>query len=178
MKSHPILFSAPMVLALLSGRKTVTRRLSPRWDKCQVGDRLWVREVWAASYSRGCWGTLFRADHEFVQGKRKHEKPPYFEATLPPDQIKWRPSLFLPLWASRIELDLTEPVRVEPVQAITEADALAEGVEGYHDPTDVPPCADDTAREVYAALWDRINPSAPWPSNPVVRVLTFRRVVP
>lgn len=143
MTSRPILFSAPMVRALLAGTKTQTRRvvkseslqssmtpleilgaLSPRMLKeatrlCpygQPGDCLWVKETHRfdgldpkiAIANRDADSVQFRADED-------------------DEFVTWRPSIFMPRWASRLELELTE-VRVERLHAITEADALAEGV--------------------------------------------------
>lgn len=114
----------------------------------------------------------------------------------------WRPSIHMPRWASRLTLEITA-VRVERLQDISEADAVAEGVQL---PTDergrpllrisgkFPPCAyaerrrqgksfDDailrhwTHRTHYASLWDSINfKRVPWASNPWVWVIEFRRI--
>ena len=92
-----------------------------------AGDRLWVRETWCSAYARGAWGTIFAADDAFVQGKRQHEKGPHFNACDRPP-LTWRPSIFMPHWASRLTLEVTE-VRVQRVQDISEEDAQAEGVE-------------------------------------------------
>jgi hypothetical protein len=156
MTERPILFSAPMVRAILAGTKTQTRRVvtvrrgevpgkfSPEIEyqmrgqhieslasagiRCpfSVGQILWVRETW------------------------------------------WRPSSFMPRAYSRIDLEVTE-VRVQRVQEISDGDAYAEGISGCD-------WMGDPVGE-YAKLWDSINGKrAPWASNPFVWCLTFRRV--
>lgn len=132
------------------------------------GDRLWVRETWQALNV-----------HRDIPMKQVTPQPPIcclaFKATeqdrkkerLPVYSGKWRPSIFMPRWASRILLEITN-VRVERVQEINEADALAEGV-GFWG------C--DTI-EVFQNLWDSINAKRgySWESNPWVWVIEFKRV--
>lgn len=138
-RERPILFSGPMVRAILEGRKTQTRRVLKNPDDgvsttiedgsplycddggfwhprpCpygQPGDRLWVREAHQLSPD----GPIYRAT------AREH-------GTYEPGGAgPWRPSIHMPRWASRITLEITD-VRVERVQEITEDDAIAEGVE-------------------------------------------------
>lgn len=108
-----------------------------------------------------------------------------------PEGATWRPSIFMPRWASRITLEVTE-VRAERLQAISEDDAKAEGV------TMVPFYPDDglplsqgfmfgkddgasplhnSAAKAFARLWDAINADrASWASNPWVWVISFRRL--
>lgn len=180
MKERPILFSAPMVRAILSGAKTQTRRLvkpqptseTATWGcvggkgfgflfggdfvRCPYGtpgDRLWVRETWAEIDT----GFIYRASDE------DHN----------PGQI-WRPSIFMRRVATRIRLEVMG-VRVERLKAITEADARAEGVGGeYH----CSMCRESPRRE-FQRLWDLINGKrAPWETNPWVWVVEFKRVRP
>lgn len=143
MKERPIIFNDEMVRALLDGRKTQTRRVvrpqpssntdkiyadhynggpewafwlpdnrmtEPRTWRCPYGvpgDRLWVRETWCGGqhgtsvYYKASW-------HEHEHGPR------------------WRPSIHMPRWASRLTLDVTD-VRVERVKDISPEDAKAEG---------------------------------------------------
>jgi hypothetical protein len=129
-----------MIRALLAGRKTQTRRLATSpLRRCEVGDRLWVRENWrtqarhdhrkprdlfaeTALYLPASGEWLFEA-HRVHESLRDH----------PGAQIgKHRPGMHMPRWASRLTL-IVEAVRVEPLQAISEADCLAEGprVKGY-----------------------------------------------
>lgn len=168
MKERPILFSAPMVKAILSGTKTQTRRIvKPQQfplGTCvacpygTVGDRLWVRETWLQVPA----GIAFRADggdHYGAGGK-----------------LKWRPSIFMPRAASRITLEVTG-VRVERLQGISEDDAEAEGVAAEpHNGS----CVDRRCFvKAYASLWDSLNAKrSPWSSNPWVWVLSFRRITP
>lgn len=197
MKERPILFSGPMVRALLAGTKTQTRRivkdqdpfddfetlppLSATFGPCpcgEAGDRLWVKETFR-----------LRADQD--------DKPPredwwksgaWYDAAEPrpfPSGCgggpgKLRPSIFMPRWASRITLEISD-VRVERLQAITEEDAKAEGVEARR--TDEDCWSDGTYRSAYEYLWGEINgwdgqpgAKAPWPSNPWVWALTFKRL--
>lgn len=202
MTERPILFAAPMVRAILDGRKTQTRRivkLKPgqqvderddgsswpwtdydgadiwHWLPCpygQPGDRLWVRESFAGSiayerhgYPLKEWGNKlwYLADGEPRSG----------QWTRP------RPSIHMPRAASRITLEITE-VRVERLNDISEADAMAEGVEGtsfleeaerMEPATGVMP-----GRYAFRALWESIHGPDSWTANPWVWVVGFRRV--
>ncbi len=90
---------------------------------------------------------------------------------------KWRTPLFMPEWASRAKVRITG-VRCERLQAIDEAGARAEGCvrDRYREPSQG---VNETgrivvsARDVFAREWDKINPKAPFASNPLVWVYTF-----
>ena len=180
MKERPILFSAPMVRAILSGSKSQTRRIVKARDlewmdvhqglrepdnaeRCphgKPGDRLWVRETWhdASSSLHSC--ALYRAD-----GIDLHWG-------------KWTPSIHMPRWASRITLEVTG-VRVETLQDIDLADALAEGI------SDTGALILDSAGNEqggpiaeYAVLWEQINGPGSWAANPWVWCISFSRVTP
>jgi hypothetical protein len=190
MKERPILFSGPMVRAILEGHKTMTRRVMKTQyvnvDKLdryteemqlrhcpygQLGDRLWVRETWAphddlAVQSRDEGMIYFRADDE-----QKYST-----------DGKWRPSIFMPRWASRITLELTD-VRVERLKEISELDAEAEGaMEWWNSLTR------SQQEQIYSGgrgpcgafrdLWDSINAKRGygWEKNPFVWALTFKRI--
>lgn len=151
MKERPILFTGPMVRAILEGRKTVTRRVvTPQPDflgsmvdpntpfktldaglhariTCpygQPGDRLWVREAWAADAQVDAI-----APSDLSQGE-----PIWYPADLSVRQTgcsmiskgRVRPSIHMPRWACRILLEITA-VRVERLQDISDPGALAEG---------------------------------------------------
>lgn len=97
---------------------------------------------------------------------------------------KLRPGIHMPRWASRIERQIVS-VRLERLNLCTEEDALAEGViwseewQGFivpgvaHPNPDFPVLSRPTAREMYAALWDVINGSGAWLSDPRVWVIEF-----
>ncbi|MFN9031564.1 MAG: hypothetical protein ACK5XM_15445 [Betaproteobacteria bacterium] len=188
MAERGILFSGPMVRALLNCTKSQTRRAvkithrTPGLAAClethgeepklraaawlcpygQVGDRLWVRETWAVPHS---------CDHlkpsEIPTGTRVH-----YAADGALGGLLKRPSMFMPRWASRITLEITG-VRVERLQDISEADAKAEGCSK---PT--PVCEDDDCsyRADYERLWESINGPGSWAANPWVWVLEFKQV--
>jgi hypothetical protein len=154
-KERGILFSAPMVRAILEGRKTQTRRVVKNQVRrdgytCpygKPGDVLWVRETWCGDRFNGVG---YRAT----------------DAQSGP----WKPSIFMPRWASRITLEITD-VQVERVHDINECDIVAEGIPF---PTD----RYVSYEELLAAfrdLWDSINGKTyPWASNPWVWALTFK----
>lgn len=227
MRDLPILFSAPMVRAILreieqpGTGKTQTRRvLNPlprrtiffdpktagreqfQEPRIKVGDRLYVREAWHAA--RSLDSTPPRdiprdADIEHAATARS-----YAEIGL---KGKLRPAMFLPRWASRITLIVTD-VRVQRLQEISEADAAAEGVhvqrlaewaaQGIYvgegdkpvlmaadDPavtymaTADADCSWHTAREAFTDLWDGINSERGygWDANPWVAAYTFRPIL-
>lgn len=196
-KERPILFSAPMVRALLAGQKTQTRRLvkggavealdhpqvDPRQLSCPygtIGDRLWVRETWGVGtrpdQNLG-WrdGLEYKADEDFIG--EKDILPLYpVEADLSDIRAGWHPSIHMFRWASRITLEITA-VRVERVKDIREEDADAEGA-------DTPAVARIiqvawSKRDAFAKLWNTIHaadgPNG-WAANPWVWVIEFKRV--
>ncbi|EKM6334853.1 hypothetical protein P3801_04875 [Pseudomonas aeruginosa] len=207
MKERPILFSGPMVRAILEGRKTVTRRvMKPQPDflgsmvdpntpfktldaglhariTCPHGqpdDRLWVREAWAADAQVDAI-----APRDLSQGE-----PIWYPADFSVRQTgcsmiskgRGRPSIHMPRWASRILLEITA-VRVERLQDISEEQALAEGVRGEPCDHARQACSDigcwgDTAKGAFGFLWEQLNGAGAWQANPWVWVVEFKRVTP
>ena len=131
------------------------------------GDRLWVRE--------NGWERPERTPKMMRDGADTWERF-YYDALLDSGErdelkgygFKRRPSIHMPRWACRTVLEITD-VRVERLQAISEADALAEGVL-------VHPDAETGARMEYFALWESLHGVGSWGKNPWVWVLTFREV--
>lgn len=208
MADRPILFSAPMIGALLSGAKSQTRRLlaNPEYYGCptgdcphdrqeecnramnestaddlrfRVGDRLWCKETWRSLQKwDGIKPSLLMDDPDKID---------YAADGFPRNRLwawgKTRVSIFMPRWASRLTLVVTD-VRVERLNDCSEADALAEGVVPHpnggfwvpgvdHPNKDFPYLSRATAREMYAALWDVINGSGAWIGNPWVVAVSF-----
>lgn len=222
-KERPILFSAPMVRAILEGRKTITRRIAKPWQQpnreedgtwfavaqrdrrygfgvsgadagecaralaqsgcCpygSIGDRLWVREAWAAD-----------AQLDAIAPRELSRGEPIF---YPADGVtrtsgcsmispgRGRPSIHMPRWASRILLEITA-VRVERLQDITYEDAVAEGVHRARG------CREWTATyeggtchkypiPAFRNLWTGINGPRALDANPWVWVVEFKQVTP
>jgi hypothetical protein len=152
------------------------------------GEWLWVKETHRIrsrpirSRQAGLAEHHFRADVEYRADGETRVLDAHMENwRLPFEEGRkaWRPSIFLPRWASRITLDVVE-VRVERLVEISIADAIAEGVE--RDPAH-PGCwkADGDwicgdPKDAFRRLWDSINGDrASWASNPWVWVITFKR---
>jgi hypothetical protein len=227
MKESPILFSAPMVRAIIEGRKTQTRRVvkpqpnvfvggtkmsrsecdklllrwtkglpyKPTQKKCtkngqvweedngdrfepikcrfgQVGDRLWVRETYAAE------GFVNDDDYQINYLYRS-------DLQAEENQPRWKPSIFMPRAASRITLEITD-VRVERLNDISENDAIAEGIESFRAAP-----GDGSNKTIYKnygqsggylanpvdsfqSLWASINGMESWDANPYVWVIEFK----
>ena len=200
MKERPIIFSSPMVRAILDGKKTQTRRvvkpqpyangMPEHWSISELaqfcpygqpGDRLWVRETWMPDAPRdGTWpDTVFYGCKCLPLSliPEAYQKPAHclFRSTWEGgDLVGWKPSIHMPRWASRITLDVTG-VRVERLQDISESDAVAEGVAGGH--VAIPGYGySATPVEHYRWLWEQINGSGSWDANPWVWMIEFRRV--
>ena len=174
MTDRPITFRAEIVRALLDGRKTQHREiLKPQPDTLPngfaglrlpyaVGDRLWCREVWGLGVSDHGNCPRYRATMDYRCGDkiRSHHEGPF----------TWRSPVTMPRWASRLTLIVTD-VRVERLQSITEADAVAEGIE----PGRRLSCGgmSHTAVDIFCALWNDLHGEDAWDRNPWVTALTF-----
>lgn len=155
---RPILFSTPMVRTILAGRKTMTRRiLKPKFDKWQVGDRLWVRETYCLVDGRVVYAADCDAD------------------TLEINRGEWKPSIFMQRKYSRILLEITELMR-EQLQDISEADAKREGVEpeGDYWGNDI---TLNSYRNGFCSIWEKINGRDSWEQNPEVVAIGFKVLV-
>lgn len=210
MKERPILFSAPMVRAILSGAKTQTRRVvkdryidaAPpacffQWLRANCpygtpGDVLWTKETWRPRISHACAMDAcdcadVSVDYAADGASRWFSEEQIATGWLMPKAAAWGnvSPLFMPRWASRLTLEITG-VRVERLQDISEADALAEGTPCYvcGGPMNGLSEADchcfhrKAKPSDYRDLWESINGAGSWDANPWVWVIEFRRVTP
>jgi hypothetical protein len=225
-KPRPILFSAPMVRAILADAKTQTRRIvtpqpvpfeeeplvnprrhaapyvdiynggehacwwtsddrqGPGWFRCpfgRVGDLLWVKEAWCP-LDRGHYhdsgprdrlttrfgpprrnGAAYRADMPTTAGAFEDSERCRVELG-----YRWRSAATMPRWASRLTLRVTG-VRVQRLQEISEADAIAEGAQSPGVPASL------TNVGAFAKLWESIHGQGAWSLNPWVWAITFTR---
>jgi hypothetical protein len=190
----PILFSSPMVQAILRGEKTQTRRIMKEQPPCQllscgtsgrywadnpedlrakyfrckyeIGTILWVRETW-------------RKANGMPTGYRYEWKATALEDGNPIDE-PWKPSIYMPKDACRIFLMINK-IRIQRVQDISENDSICEGVQelekghswlDYEDKTNDYGCG--SAKASYRTLWCKINGKESWDNNPYVFVYDFQ----
>ena len=224
-KVRPILFSSPMIRALLGGRKTQTRRviklptskaehLRGKWEPSTVGgsgcfdrfgnpapeqvciwndrvgttlicdygkpgDLLWVREPWRVikDYDAFDSKTILVASGGDMNGCVD-----FTSTSLNPNWVgRRRHARFMPRWASRLTLELTD-VRIQRLQEISEQDAFAEGIIPTEKDSDgqqwysLPEWdwQSLSASQAYKSLWESINGEGSWDANPWVWVISFR----
>lgn len=193
MSDRPIMFSAAMTLALLSGEKKQTRRLAWReckpgkvgvrntgraaddgsgiwenpssWQQAKAGDRLWVREAWGIN------------DYRYIDTIPKQRPDDleqdhivYFATENDAEilnEMRRRSSIHMPRWASRLTLTVTD-VRVQRLQEITSRDCYAEGIHpiGPEHHPEIP-------RNEFRDLWNGLHGPLAWEANPEVVALTF-----
>lgn len=195
---------ANTVRATLPGlRGTVMAVDSNRWTygpeiKCpygQPGDRLWVRETWQ--------GPLLDDVDDYREDPDKFKNPQFCEyaadgGSAPEfmnmdDELvcRWKPSIHMPRWASRITLEIIS-VRVERLQDITAADCKAEGIKSqgsdrigrswlnysssHHGGSWYPEGGDQAPKLSYHSLWESVNGADSWNANPWVWVVEFKRI--
>jgi hypothetical protein len=158
------------------------------------GDRLWVREAWRAA--RGWDQTKpalipqgspvrFEADGSAINLDAWDEDEPR-------EYGKLRPNIFIPRWASRIDLEITG-IRVERLQDCSEADAKSEGIhsEPYvwrdceyplpdiaYRATQEATSRFSSPRDAYRDLWEQINGPGSWDANPWVWCISFKVIKP
>lgn len=139
------------------------------------GDRLWCRETWRAveRKSDSVDGILFAADEAFIPIENTQAAADRWVEAYDNGKHgkRWRPSIFLPRWASRLDLDIAS-IRPERLQDITEDDARREGVD-----SDPGMPAATTHRTSFAFGWDKINGKSglTWKRNPWTWRIEFRR---
>lgn len=200
-KERPILFSAPMIKAILSGAKTQTRRIVPMRDSSRYSFRALAGlravfdlvgpvktkvngdvKLWMPAFGVNCrygekgdrlWCRETWAPNPLAPAP---DRPPYvlYRANNDGDATTiWKPSIFMRRHSSRITLEIVD-VRVERLLDISETDAIAEGVRTLPAPHWHP----NGWRQTYWQLWDDINGQDASKANPWVWVLEFKRVTP
>lgn len=205
MKDVGMIFSAPMVRAILQGRKTQTRRIVklPEWanpDRGQVeehgmlvvisedsthckairnsirpGDTIWVRETW------GIGGDGYEIDPTLNFKADKFQRPldPTLNRMRPEVERVfgrgWRSPIHMPRWASRLSLPV-KAVRLERLQEMSEEDAQAEGFSATSsEGSDIGP-GEFTAKLAFAMFWDKLHGPGGWHGNPWVWVYEWEPI--
>ncbi len=195
MRERPILMTTENAQKCHDGTKTQTRRIVKYYpslgepgDWCHramepefkrivgdysrfchlgvVGGLLWVREAWAPCHE---------CPYEIYKGQNVKNCPSCDAST---SGLRWKPSIHMPRWACRTVLEITG-VRVERLQSISDADALAEGVTVRPDAEIAARVAgppETGARMEFFALWESIHGKGSWVLNPWVWVIEFRKV--
>lgn len=185
-----ILFSGPMMLALLSGQKTVTRRMSRTWLRLGVGDLLYTREAWApcdgwvAFESEGLEpprNIAYRADSTALGLRLDGSRFVVDTSGWNWGKFSWKPSIHQKRDYSRCVLRLTEAPRLEHVQDITEDDARREGVNpipGFTEPGDPPEWTTHAYRTGFRGVWEHLHDKdgERWIENVEVVRLAFERI--
>jgi hypothetical protein len=166
-KDRPILFSAPMACAVGIDQKTQTRRVvKPTMSTPRVAPLR--MEPWIID------GVQEVDDHGLPCWAGFHDGP--VDGRTDAESFHWKPSIFMPRWASRFLLEITE-VKIEQVQDITEEDAIAEWCHATQAGNGYPFAM--SARMNFVDLWDDINAKRGygWAVNPWVWAITFKRIV-
>lgn len=195
MKERPIIFSGPMVKAILDGKKTMTRRVvnpqPPEWciefgytcftPKGKISGRgIYQDEGPAEKFFKCPYGVpgdrLWVRETFQCRGDNPQITPDDYiyradGEKLPHEWMRWYPSIHMPHWASRILLEI-KAVRVERLQDITPHDAHCEGWPGMEVCGLYP-------QTWFEHLWRSINGKKhTWADNPWVWVIEFERVKP
>uniref|UniRef100_A0A6M3JVC1 Uncharacterized protein n=1 Tax=viral metagenome TaxID=1070528 RepID=A0A6M3JVC1_9ZZZZ len=194
MTERPILFNSKMVSAILEGYKTQTRRVIKPQNASKgsipifayncplgkVGDRLYVREKF--QLSKGDFAPTLEEELS------KKSRVLYYASDNPRyrDKDKWKPSIHMPKWASRITLEITD-IRVEQLQDISGEDCWKEGVDEEGDDYNRAEHymiggsqieGGSPERYAFIGLWDSITKREyQWDRNPWVFVLTFQKTI-
>ncbi|HAF2255014.1 TPA: hypothetical protein G8N49_003942 [Salmonella enterica] len=189
-KERGMIFNAEMVSAILSGRKTQTRR-PIKWKQTrftEIGEREdgsnwpWSEDTESVcDYWHPCpfgaVGDRIWVRETFVTGlctkttlayRATHKREDLEDGWN--ETIKWTPSIHMPRWASRILLEITD-VRVERLQAITLGDICKEIGCGLYD---FRPAT--YGFQVWEELWESIYGEQSWDANPWVWVIEFKRI--
>lgn len=199
MKETGILMRSEMVIATLEGRKLQTRRIldpqpldvirkrtrhgwmaltdrEPNRGKViacrygEVGDILWVKETFAKEADGRI---VYRADNAAIYSTSQKVRGDIFFLPSNYKPKRWKPGIFMPRWASRLILEITD-IRVQRLQDISEKDAKAEGVKP------LPFNTSDKEKHphllAFADLWESINGKTSWDDNDFVWAITFKRI--
>ncbi len=197
---RPILFSGPMVRAILASTKSQTRRaFSPRMEKLmraaaamgevshfldegsmQPNDLDYVRSfcpyvqpgdrLWV----RETWCRQWDDERGFLDECWYRASDPDVVSVDAMEKSPWKPSIHMPRWASRITLDI-KAVRIERLQDISDQDAAAEGVATWAPGALSPDSLNADPSDQFRWLWCSINGPDSWDANPWVWVVEFER---
>lgn len=141
----------PLFLMELKSMEFLPRNTAVSCPYGEKGDRLWVRETWA-TLDHGYY-VIYKADLD--DWSHMDSDPEH----------KWKPAIHMTRKASRITLEIQD-IRVQRLQDITDADAIAEGVAARN----------YSAKEGYLELWDSIHGKDAHTLNPFVWVIDFKRL--